>query len=599
MKFQYLLKSVLALHDGEMGRLTNQQSMGELVEFLYGQAQGERIVLAINQIIHENQNLAALKRIKRRDLKKLLSQRDVFLICYGDQVQELSKSPLKSLVEFLGEQVGGIITCLHLLPFFPYSSDDGFSVIDYYQVERSLGDWDDIKRLDNSYRLMFDAVINHISAKSNWFKQYKSGNKQYQEYFIELDKNSDLSQVIRPRALPVLTPFNTLMGEKYLWTTFSKDQIDLNYQNPSVLLEVIKILLFYISWGAEFIRLDAIAYLWKELGTSCIHLPQTHAIVQLFRVILDEIAPWVCLITETNVPHRENISYFGDGWNEAQLVYNFALPPLLLHTFLSGQTEQLSRWAKTLNLPSNQVTFFNFLASHDGIGITPLLGIVSAREINELVEVTQQHGGFISYKSNADGSQSPYELNINYFDALSNPNSEEPLEIQINRFITAHAIMFSIIGVPAIYFHSLFGSRSWKAGVEHEGHKRAINRRKLTHQELESDLQVEESLRSQVFSKMVRLLKIRSEHSAFHPLAKQDVVEFSLALFAVQRTSLDGCESILCVHNVTGDIQSVRLNLDKFNAKLAVDLIHQTTISSNQTEITIKPYSFVWLKLSS
>src|SRR5690606_35016656 len=108
----------------------------------------------------------------------------------------------------------------------------------------------------------------------------------------------------------------------------SADQVDLNFKNPAVLLATTRALLFYVEHGAKFIRLDAIAYLWKEIGTPCIHLPQTHQVIQLMRAVLDEVAPDVRLITETNVPHPDNISYFGAGTNEAQLVYNFALPPL-------------------------------------------------------------------------------------------------------------------------------------------------------------------------------------------------------------------------------------------------------------------------------
>ena len=171
--------------------------------------------------------------------------------------------------------------------------------------------------------------------------------------------------------------------------------------------------------GAEFIRLDAIAYLWKEIGTACIHLPQTHAVVRIMHALLEQAAPQVRLITETNVPHTENMSYFGDGTNEAHLIYNFALPPLVLYTLQNGDAGPLSAWASGLTLPSQQVTFFNFLASHDGIGVTPLRGLLPESAIEELARRTLAQGGLVSYRSNPDGSQSPYELNINYFDALA------------------------------------------------------------------------------------------------------------------------------------------------------------------------------------
>ncbi len=410
------------------------------------------------------------------------------LITYGDQLHDADQPPLRTLAEFCDTHLRGVVDGIHLLPFYPYSSDDGFSVIDYKQVNPALGTWDDVARVGQHFHLMFDGVINHISAQSEWFKAFLRDDPKYRDYFIVVEGDPDLSQVVRPRALPLLTEFTTPSGVKKVWTTFSADQIDLNYANPDVLLDIIDVLLFYVAHGAELIRLDAIAYLWKEIGTSCLHLPQTHRVIQLLRAILDEVAPHVALITETNVPHQDNLSYFGDGHNEAQLVYNFALPPLTLHTFHTGDASALTQWAASLTLPSDETTFFNFLASHDGIGLNPARGILRDDEITALVDRVVAHGGRVSYKSNPDGSTTPYELNINYFDALSDPNSSEPLALQIDRFVAAHAIMLALSGVPGIYFHSLFGSRGWPEGVTITGQNRTINRQKFDRAEVEREL---------------------------------------------------------------------------------------------------------------
>ena len=261
-----------------------------------------------------------------------LSERDAILITYGDQVQSPPRLPLTVLADFCNRYLAGLVSGVHLLPFYPWTSDDGFSVRNYRVVDPALGDWRAVARFRRRFRLMFDAVINHVSARHAWFRGFRRGDSRYRNHFIVVEGNPDLSQVVRPRALPLLTRFETPTGEKAVWTTFSEDQIDLNFANPEVLLEIIDTLLLYVQHGAEFIRLDAIAYLWKEIGTPCIHLPQTHRIVQLLRAVLDEVAPHVMLITETNVPHADNVSYFGDGYDEAQMVYNFALPPLVLHT---------------------------------------------------------------------------------------------------------------------------------------------------------------------------------------------------------------------------------------------------------------------------
>ena len=512
-------------------------------------------------------------RIKPRDGG--LSERDSILITYGDQVQRANEMPLQTLKIFCESYLPGVVSGIHILPFYPWTSDDGFSVVDYRQTDPALGSWDDITSMQN-FRLMFDGVINHISAQSGWFQKFLQDDPRYKDYFIAVEGAPDLSQVVRPRALPLLTSFKAPSGEKKVWTTFSADQIDLNYKNSDVLLEILDILLLYIERGATFIRLDAIAYLWKEPGTTCIHLPKTHTVIQFLRAAINEVAPYVQLITETNVPHPDNISYFGDGTNEAQLVYNFALPPLTLHAFHTGDAQTLSSWARTLTLPSDKTTFFNFLASHDGIGLNPARGILSDADIDSLVNKVIEHGGLISYKHNADGTQSPYEMNINYFDALSNPNGNEPLELQVSRFIAAQSIMLSIIGVPGVYFHSLFGSRGWLEGVRQTGRNRTINRENLQFNELKKQLADENSLRSKVFTKYSELLKTRSTSPAFDPHGTQKIMDLHPSVFAAERTSPDGNARVLCLHNVSQKSVS-------FSMKDGSDII-------------LQPYEILWLK---
>jgi glucosylglycerate phosphorylase len=491
-----------------------------------------------------------------RDLGLSLTERDSILITYGDQVREAGTPPLRTLGAFLDEHASGAVSAVHLLPFYPSSSDDGFSVVDYYAVDSDLGGWEDIARVGERFQLMFDAVFNHVSAQSEWFQRFLRDDPRYRSWFITVDGAPDLSQVVRPRALPLLTPFKTAAGQKKVWTTFSADQVDLNLHEPEVLLALIDALLFYVARGARFIRLDAIAYLWKEIGTPCIHLPQTHRVIQLWRSLLDEVAPQVMLITETNVPHRDNLSYFGDGTNEAQLVYNFALPPLVLHALSTGSAEALSSWAASLALPSRAVTFFNFLASHDGIGLNPARGILSEAEIGSLVERTQVHGGLVSYKNNPEGSKSPYELNINYFDALSDPVSDEPVGIQIARFLVAHAVMLAMPGVPGIYFHSLFGSRGDQAAAHSSGIPRRINRQKFGRVNLDRELASPSSLRARVLRGLKTLLRQRQTSSAFHPCAGQEVLDLDTRVFALKRTSAGGEHSVLCLHNLSD--QTVR-----------------------------------------
>lgn len=555
----------------------------QLLESIYGGAVAAECYPRLMRLLDEFQG--------SRGASGPLTERDAVLITYGDMVSAPGVAPLKSLAGFLTEHARDLISTVHILPFFPYSSDDGFSVIDYRAVDPALGTWEDIDGLGRSFKLMFDAVINHVSAHSAWFQGYLQDDPRYRDWFITVNGSPDLSMVVRPRTLPLLTRVETAAGARNVWTTFSADQVDLNYADPEVLLEIVRTLLFYVEKGAGLIRLDAIAYLWKEIGTSCIHLPQTHQVIRLFRAVLDQAAPGVQLITETNVPHRDNVSYFGDGTDEAQLVYNFALPPLVSHTLRTGSSRALSGWAAKLSLPSGRTAFFNYLASHDGIGLNAARGFLADTEIDALVEQTLRHGGQVSYKQNPDGSQSPYELNINFFDALSDPGGSEPLGRQIGRFMAAHAIMLALAGLPAIYFHSLFGSRGWPEGVRMTGRARTVNRQKLDLETLEAEIGDPASLRHPVFEGFARLLKARAGCLAFHPNAPQQVIDFGDSIFALERTSPDGELRVLCLHNITSAPQQVWLP-DEWG--LAFDLLAGRKVEPG-APFSLGPYQAAWL----
>ncbi|MGD9028385.1 MAG: sugar phosphorylase [Anaerolineae bacterium] len=573
--------------------------------FLYGRGGLERVWPRLQERLSSFRERNPRVRASEASPADRLTERDAFLITYGDQVTEPSKPPLQTLTELLVETIAGVVTGIHLLPFFPYSSDDGFSVIDYTTVDPSLGKWDDIEHLGRRFRLMFDAVINHISAQSAWFRAFIDGSPKYRDYFITVEPGTDLSDVVRPRARPLLTPVQAASGEKLVWTTFSADQIDLNYANPDTLLDIIDVMLMYVEKGAEVIRLDAIAYLWKTIGTSCIHLEETHRVVKLFRAVFDAVAPHVILITETNVPHDENVSYFGDGHEEAQMVYQFSLPPLVLHTFHTGDATHLARWAAGLTTPSDSTTFFNFLASHDGVGVRPVEGILSPCEIGALVDRTREHGGYVSYKTNADGSESVYELNISYFDALSDPDGAEPLRTQVDRFLASQAIMLSLAGVPGIYVHSLFGSRSHHQGVAMTGRYRSINREKLQRSELEQALADPASLRHQVFYRYLDLIRARASHPAFHPNAAQRVLlpdeTGSPSLFALLRTPVGRNRPVVCVHNTSSTQQPLRVGLKAFDISGGNgfhDLLSGAIypVRDDALVVTIEPYQVLWLE---
>ena len=526
-----------------------------------------------------------------------LSQKDIILITYGDQVSRNSEPTLQTLKEFMDKHLKGTINSVHILPFYPYSSDDGFSVVNYSAVDPHMGSWREVEQLSVDYRIMVDGVINHISQFSEWFKSFLAGDKYFEDFFIELDPSIDLSKVVRPRATPLLHEYTADDGKIHnVWTTFSKDQVDLNYKSYKVLRNVLDAMFYYIEKGATLIRLDAIAFIWKELGTECVHLPQTHELIQLMREVIHEVAPEVIIITETNVPHHENISYFGGGDDEAQMVYNFALPPLLLNSIVHADTTKLTSWANTLELPSNKVCFFNFTASHDGIGLRPVKGILSDKEINDIVQNVENNGGLVSYRAESDGTKTPYELNCSYIDALTHPKEDQ--NIRVKRMLVTQATILAMPGVPGIYFHSLVGSQNYKDGVKHSGINRTINREKYNIDWLEKELSKLGSLSKTIFDTFKRMISIRINEEAFNPFGEFNFLTLDSRVFAIEQFDIKKTTRILTLHNFSNE--EVNITLPKEIQLPLCDILSSNfcddSMQKNTDTITLEPYQIMWLK---
>jgi len=523
------------------------------------------------------------------------NEKDILLITYGDSIVEKQQPPLQTLHRFLHEHLTETFNSVHILPFFPYSSDDGFSVIDYRAVNDSLGDWEDINRIADSFRLMVDLVINHVSRESLWFYDYVSDNHPQRDYFIELPHDTDTSMVTRPRNTPLLVPVNTPRGTRHVWATFSEDQIDLDFTNPAVLLEFIDILLYYVANGARLIRLDAIAFLWKEVGTNCIHLDETHEVVKLMRDILNHIAPDCILLTETNVPHEENLSYFGDG-DEAHMVYQFSLPPLVLHAMNRGTAKYLTEWACKLPELHEHCTYLNFTASHDGIGLRALEGILPEHEKESLIECMHRFGGFVSMKANPDGEDTPYEINISLFDAMQGTRRGLD-QWQIDRFICSQVIMMSMQGIPALYIHSMLATPNDLHGVELSGRTRSINRKKWDYHEVQALLESHNTPNHEVFNELKRIIAIRSSEPCFHPENTQQVIDISAGIFGLLRHDKKSGRRLLALFNVTCAPQPITI---KDNPELSDevawhDLITDSPLENILPAISLQPYQFMWL----
>jgi sucrose phosphorylase len=522
------------------------------------------------------------------------SEEDIILITYGDSIIKADEPPLQTLKHFLDRTIENTINSVHILPFFPYSSDDGFSVIDYSSVNESLGAWQDIEDISKDYHLMSDLVINHCSSRSAWFDNFIKGEGPGSDYFFTALPDDNLTDVVRPRTSPLLKEVETGNGKKFVWCTFSHDQVDFDFRNPEVLKAFTSIIRQYLDMGVKIFRLDAIAFLWKVVGSKSINLPETHEVVRLLRTLIESAEPQAIIITETNIPNTQNLTYFGNA-NEAHGIYNFSLPPLLLNTLLTGNCLYLKRWLMSMPPSQDGTMYFNFIASHDGIGLRPAEGLLSESELDNLVTTIENFGGKISWRTSDNGEQKPYEMNISLYDAMQGTIKGKD-QWNFERFICAHAIMFALEGIPGIYIHSMLGTQNDYQKLANTHHNRSINRRRWREDVLQEALADKTLHHAKVLSTLKSLINIRIKQPAFHPNATQFTLHLGLQLFGFWRHSQDRKQSIFCISNISD--QSIALPLSELNLIISeswIELISELEITDLTQELMLTPYQTVWI----
>jgi len=526
---------------------------------------------------------------------ELWSQKDALLITYGNSIIDGAHKPLDLLYDFLGTYLDGALNAVHILPFFPYTSDDGFAVSDFRSVNPQLGDWPDINRIADDFTLMSDLVLNHVSSQGEWFNAYRQGQTPYDKFFFEAAPDDDLRDVVRPRTTPLLRKVDTSSGEKHVWCTFSHDQIDLDFRNPEVLLEFLRIIRLHVDNGVQIIRLDAVAFLWKEIGSPSIHLPQTHAVIKLMRLLCDFATENIILLTETNVPKAENLSYFGTG-DEAHMIYNFPLPPLILHAMFSGNAQYLRQWQRGMPPAPMGCAYLNFTASHDGIGMRPAEGLLPEDEKQRVIDTVKDLGGLVSMRTMPDGSESPYELNTTFYDAMSRTFDGEDQHHHA-RFMCSQTIVMSLEGMPAFYIHAMLATANDHDSVVKRGMNRAINRHRWDYPRLREELSNPETRHAKAITDLSERLKIRQNQAAFHPNATQFTVNMGdERIFGIWRQSLDRGQSIFALHNVSNAdvvVPSAAINL--IEDQHWVDLISGETIDATTASLTVAPYQCLWI----
>ena len=519
-----------------------------------------------------------------------VSEKTTMVICYGDSINSKNKKNLKTFQAFFNRKLSKFIDTIHFLPFYPSSSDSGFAVKDHYKIDNKFGNWSNIKNFSSKAHIMADMVINHASARGLWFKNFLKEKNPGKDYFLLVNSKFNTSKVVRPRDHKLLKEINIFKKKEYLWRTFSDDQIDLNFKNPKVLLRFIKIMLNLIRNGVTIFRLDAIAYLWKESGTKCINLKQTHEIVKVLRIVSNSLNIKNIIVTETNLPEKENLSYFGNN-DESNWIYNFTLPPLLIYSLLFEDGAYLNAWSKNLPKTKKGNSYLNFIASHDGIGMRPLEGIINNRSIKKLLLRLKKNGSKFSYRKVNNNKKKVYEANITVFDALKISDKDKKGLFNFQRYIAAHAIMFSFEGVPAIYFNSLFGKTNDEARYVITGNNRDVNRFKWREFNILKKINNNSSNEHYIFESLKYLLSIRKKQKAFHPNAYRVNVNLGNNFFCIKRISLDKKQTIICITNVSSKSQKVLLG----NKENKYKNLLSKNINIINKRLILNPFETVWL----
>ncbi|WP_010632780.1 sucrose phosphorylase [Sporolactobacillus vineae] len=427
-------------------------------------------------------------------------QNKVMLITYPDS---LGKN-LAELNEILDTYLKGVIGGIHLLPFFPSSGDRGFAPECYNKVDPKFGGWEEIEKISDRYYMMYDFMINHISRKSSYFKdfQQKKDTSKYKDLFIRYNKfwpdgeptREDISRIYKrkPRAPYTEIIFKDGSKEK-LWCTFNEQQVDLNVQSDTTKQFIKENLSFLAGKGASIIRLDAFAYAIKKIGTNCFFVePDIWHTLELAK---DMLSPYnVAVLPEIHEHYtiQEKIAHKG------YYVYDFALPMLLLHAIYSGKADHLAYWFKIC--PRKQ---FTTLDTHDGIGVVDVRGLLTDEEIEETKESLYKKGANVKkvYSSAAYNNLDIYQINCTYFSALGNNDQA---------YLLARAVQCFAPGIPQVYYVGLLAGENDIDLLEATKEGRNINRHYYTKQE------IAEVVQRPVVKKLFRLLKFRNEFPAFN-----------------------------------------------------------------------------------
>ncbi|WP_288250328.1 sugar phosphorylase [uncultured Prochlorococcus sp.] len=575
----------------ELGRL----KLFKLLETIYSNNTTEEINFISTQLLQILDNFSEKSSFEEISNNERWNQSHSVLITYADSIYKNGEPTLITLRDLLSNHFGSLSRVIHILPFLKSTSDGGFAVSSYDSLEEKFGDWNDLKSISKNHVLMADLVLNHVSSSHQWVQQFIKSQELGISNVFSPEQNLDWSNVVRPRSSSLFSQINTENGPKQVWTTFGPDQIDLNWQNPKMSLEFLNLIILYLSNGVKWLRLDAVGFIWKESGTTCLHLPKAHSIVKILRILLNDLLDDGVLITETNVPQKENLSYLVPK-DEAHMAYNFPLPPLLLEAIITSRADILNSWISDWPELPYDTTLFNFTASHDGVGLRALEGLMNEQRIKDLLINCEKRGGLVSHRRLSNGEDKPYELNISWWSAMED-SSRDSNRFQFERFILTQLLVMALKGVPAFYLPALLASENDIKSFSMTGQRRDLNREKFKSDNLVSVLNNPESNANKNLKCLRNAMDLRSELEQFHPRSEMECLSKGRSDIVVIKRG-NGPKSIFAIHNMTENKINYQLNDydlpeikdNDFNMK---DFLASTKY--NWKNISLDPFQVIWL----
>lgn len=612
----------------------NFYAIHSLFHLLYGEredfeAQMLRLVETMaRRFMSRSSDLKTLDMAREKDHNWFLSQEWVGMALYSDGFADNLKG-LKSKLGYF-QELG--VNLIHIMPILQCpvgKSDGGYAVSDYRQVDSRVGNLSDLDKLVKELRkrhilLTLDVVVNHTSNEHEWAAKARAGEKKYQDYYYMFDDREipDMYEQTMPQVFPETSPGNFTWDEqaqKWVMTVFNDYQWDLNYTNPSVFIEMMDIVLFIANNGADVVRLDAVAFLWKRIGSTCQNEREAHLLLQLMKDCCQVVAPGVLFIAEAIVAPVEVIKYFGEdaiNAKECEIAYNATFMALMWDAVATKNARLLSQGIKSLPDKLERATWLNYVRCHDDIG----LGF-DDEDIRRVGYEPGSHRQFlIDYYtgnfpySNARGfpfGQNHHTGDTRISGSLASlagleyaleQNDETLIDEAVKHILLLHSLIMSFGGIPLLYYGDELGTLNnytFQQDTDKQGDTRWAHRPHIDWEAAERRHQPG-SIEYRIFNGLKKMIAVRREIPAFADFNNRELIPvdnphlFIFSRFNLTRTS----GGVLVVANFDAEPQSLDISpgmASVLTYGTIKDLYSGDSLEIHDNRLTIPPYHFYWL----